>query len=108
MFVRRIPLENVPEDETAAAEWLQNLFREKDRIIDSFHTTGSFFETSGFKEVPVTVLKYRPCSLINFAVWAVFSISRILYYLIFSILSQNWIGLSIAVGILGACKCISL
>nr|XP_014094735.1 1-acyl-sn-glycerol-3-phosphate acyltransferase gamma [Bactrocera oleae]XP_014094736.1 1-acyl-sn-glycerol-3-phosphate acyltransferase gamma [Bactrocera oleae]XP_036215080.1 1-acyl-sn-glycerol-3-phosphate acyltransferase gamma [Bactrocera oleae]XP_036215081.1 1-acyl-sn-glycerol-3-phosphate acyltransferase gamma [Bactrocera oleae]XP_036215082.1 1-acyl-sn-glycerol-3-phosphate acyltransferase gamma [Bactrocera oleae] len=102
LYARRIPVDSVPENEKEAAEWLQNVYREKDRLVDSFHTTGSFFETSGFKAVPVTVLKYRPCSLINFAVWAVFSISLILYYLIFSILSQNWIGLSIAVGILGA------
>uniref|UniRef100_A0A034VZG0 1-acyl-sn-glycerol-3-phosphate acyltransferase gamma n=2 Tax=Bactrocera dorsalis TaxID=27457 RepID=A0A034VZG0_BACDO len=100
MFVRRIPLENVPEDEKAAAEWLQNLFREKDRIIDSFHTTGSFFETSGFKEVPVKQFKYRPYNLLNFALWSLFSISLILYYLVSSFLAQNWISLSIAVGIL--------
>lgn len=104
MFVRRIPLENVPEDETAAAEWLQNLFREKDRIIDSFHTTGSFFETSGFKEVPVKHFKYRPYNLLNFALWSLFSISLILYYLVSSFLAHNWIGLSIAVGILLASK----
>ncbi|XP_067643838.1 1-acyl-sn-glycerol-3-phosphate acyltransferase gamma-like [Eurosta solidaginis] len=100
MFVRRIPLENVPEDETEAAEWLQNLFREKDRIIDSFHTTGSFFETSGFKEVPVMHFKYRPYSVINIVLWAIFSLSLVSYYLISSFLAQNWIRLSIAIGIL--------
>ncbi|XP_011196059.1 1-acyl-sn-glycerol-3-phosphate acyltransferase gamma [Zeugodacus cucurbitae] len=100
LYARRIPVDSVPENEKEAAEWLQNLYREKDRLVDSFHTTGNFFETSGFKEVPAKVLKYRPCSLINFALWAVFSITLILYYLISSILSQNWIGLSIAVGIL--------
>ncbi|XP_017477791.1 PREDICTED: 1-acyl-sn-glycerol-3-phosphate acyltransferase gamma-like [Rhagoletis zephyria] len=100
MFARRIPLESVPEDETAAAEWLHNLYREKDRLVDSFLTTGNFCETSGIKEVPVTVFKYRTCSLLNFACWAIFSISLILYYLVSSFLSQNWIGLSIALGVL--------
>lgn len=107
LYARRIPVDSVPENEMEAAEWLHNLYREKDRLVDSFHTTGNFFETSGFKEVPVTVLKYRPCSLINFALWAVFSISLILYYLISSIVSQNWFGLSIAVCILVTCKCTS-
>ncbi|XP_011199230.2 1-acyl-sn-glycerol-3-phosphate acyltransferase gamma [Bactrocera dorsalis] len=102
LHARRIPVESVPENEKEAAEWLHNLYREKDRLVDSFHTTGNFFDASGLKEVPVTVLKYRPCSLINFALWAVFSISLVLYYLISSLLSQNWIGLSIAVGILVA------
>lgn len=100
MFVRRISLDNVPEDETKAAQWLQELFREKDKIQESFHTTGSFFKTSGIKE-PTTILHQpRLIVLLNYVAWATFSISTILYYLISSLLSQNWIGLSIAVGIL--------
>ena len=86
LYARRIPVDSVPENEKEAAEWLQNVYREKDRLVDSFHTTGGFLDTSGFKGVTVTVLKYRPRSVINFAVWAVFSISIILYYFIFSIL----------------------
>lgn len=100
MLVRRIPLEEVPEDETAAAEWLHNLFREKDRILDSFHTTGSFFKTSGMKEVPCKIYDRRPYTLMNFCVWAIFSVTAIMYYLITSLMYQNWIGLSIALGII--------
>ncbi|KAM7358472.1 1-acyl-sn-glycerol-3-phosphate acyltransferase delta-like isoform 1-T3 [Cochliomyia hominivorax] len=100
MLVRRIPLENVPTDEVKAAEWLQNLFREKDKIVDSFHTTGSFFATSGVKETQYKYYPKRLCSLVNFALWAVFSVTLIMYYLISSLLSHNWIGLSIAVGVL--------
>ncbi|TMW49230.1 hypothetical protein DOY81_005685 [Sarcophaga bullata] len=100
MFVRRIPMENVPTDETKAAEWLQNLFREKDRIIDSFHTTGSFFKTSGIEETAYKYYPRRLCSLVNFALWAIFSISLIMYYIISSLVLHNWIGLSIVVGIL--------
>ncbi|XP_055912231.1 1-acyl-sn-glycerol-3-phosphate acyltransferase gamma-like [Eupeodes corollae] len=100
MFVRRIPLDQVPEDEAKAAEWLQETFREKDRIQDSFHTTGSFFKTSGFKETQSEVQQPRLQVLINYIAWATFSISTILYYLVSSLLSQNWIGLSIAVGVL--------
>ncbi|XP_065359975.1 1-acyl-sn-glycerol-3-phosphate acyltransferase delta-like [Calliphora vicina] len=100
MLVRRIPLDNVPADEAKAAEWLQNLFREKDKIVDSFHTTGSFFATSGIKETPYKYYPRRLCSLLNFAVWAVFSVSLIMYYLISSLILHNWIGLSIAVGVL--------
>lgn len=105
MFVRRIPLENVPDDEEKAAAWLQNLFVEKDKIIDSFHTTGSFFETSGFKETAYKHYPKRLCNLVNFALWALVSISLLLYYLISSLVFQNWIGLSIAIGILVTCKC---
>lgn len=104
MLVRRIPLENVPEDEEKAAAWLQNLFIEKDKIIDSFHNTGSFFKTSGIKETAYIDYPKRLSTMINFAVWALFSISLVMYYLISSLVLQNWIGLSIAVGILLTCK----
>lgn len=100
MFVRRIPLSNVPEDEEKAAEWLQEMFREKDKIQDSFHTTGSFFKTSGFKEPKSVLMQPRLAALINFVAWAVFSVSIILYYLISSVCSQSWFGLSIALGVL--------
>ncbi|KAI8041132.1 hypothetical protein M5D96_005384 [Drosophila gunungcola] len=65
LLMRRIPLEQVPEDEKEAAAWLQNLFVEKDKIIDSFLETGSFFKTSGIKEVPSIVTKPRLCSLLR-------------------------------------------
>lgn len=104
MFVRRIPLDNVPEDEEQAAQWLQEMFRDKDRIQDSFHTTGSFFKTSGFKEPKSVIMQPRLSTLINFVVWAAFSLSTILYYLVSSLCSQSWVGLSVAIGILLTCK----
>ncbi|XP_013106571.2 1-acyl-sn-glycerol-3-phosphate acyltransferase delta [Stomoxys calcitrans] len=100
MFVRRIPLETVPADEEKAAAWLHNLFIEKDRIIESFHTTGSFFKTSGFKETACKIYPRRLSTLLNFVFWFLLSISSILYYLISSLILKNWIGLSIALSIL--------
>lgn len=100
MFIRRIPLDTIPNDEERAAEWLQNLFREKDRIQESFHITESFFELSGFKETAHKYYKRRVCCLLNFLVWSCFSISVITHYLISSLINHNWIGLSIALGIL--------
>lgn len=103
MYIRRIPLEQVPEDEKAAAEWLQKLYVEKDRLLDSFHETGSFFKQSGFKEVPLQVVKPRLCSLLNFAITAVLSISWISYYLVSSLFTANWCGFIITLSILGLC-----
>lgn len=100
MYVRRITLDQVPEDEEKAAQWLQQLFREKDKIQESFDKTGSFFKTSGFEEPKSTLYEPRLKVLLNYVAWATFSISLILYYLISSLLAQNWIGLSIAVGVL--------
>lgn len=100
MLVRRIPLDQVPEDEEKAAQWLHDLFREKDKIQDSFHKTGSFFKESGIQEPSSEVCEPRLSVLINYVAWATFSISLILYYLLSSLFAQNWIGLSVAVGIL--------
>ncbi|XP_016977478.1 1-acyl-sn-glycerol-3-phosphate acyltransferase gamma [Drosophila rhopaloa] len=101
LLMRRIPLEQVPEDEKEAAAWLQNLFVEKDKIIDSFLETGSFFKTSGIKEVPAYVNKPRLCSLVNFACWATFSLFCIFYYLVTSLLAANWTAFITALSVLG-------
>ncbi|KAM8710887.1 hypothetical protein ACLKA7_017504 [Drosophila subpalustris] len=101
MLMRRIPLEQIPQDEKAAADWLQKLFVEKDRIIDSFHETGSFFEQSGVKEVPYVMTEPRLSSLLNFAGWSAFSLSCIFYYLISSLLAANWAGLITALSVFG-------
>lgn len=103
MYVRRIPLEQVPEDEKAAAEWLQKLYVEKDAILDSFHETGSFFKNSGIKEVPLKVCEPRLWSLLNCAITAVLSISWILYYLVSSLFAANWVGFFITLSILVLC-----
>ena len=104
MLMRRIPLEQVPEGEKEAAAWLQKLYVEKDRIIDSFHETGSFFEKSGVKEVPFKIYGARLSSLLNFAGWATYSLSFIFYYLISCLLASNWVGLITALSVLGICK----
>lgn len=100
MYVRRIPFSSVPEKEDEAAKFLQNLFVEKDKIIDSFHATGSFFETSGFKEPGSHYTARRIYSLLNFIFWALISILPLMYYLVNSLLSANWIGFFIVASIL--------
>uniref|UniRef100_T1GTH5 Phospholipid/glycerol acyltransferase domain-containing protein n=1 Tax=Megaselia scalaris TaxID=36166 RepID=T1GTH5_MEGSC len=92
--------DQVPEKEEEAAKFLQNLFVEKDKIIDSFHNTGSFFTESGFKEPASKLMVPRIYTLLNFIVGALVSILPLMYYLINSLLSANWIGFFIVVSIL--------
>lgn len=42
MYIRRIPISNIPEEETGAAKWLSDLYVEKDDLLDTFHKTGKF------------------------------------------------------------------
>lgn len=97
-------METVPEDEQEASQWLHQLFCEKDKIIDSFHETGSFFATSGFQEIPYKTFPRRLSTILNFAGWSVFSVSLVVYYLITSIQSGNWIAFTISAGVLLTCK----
>ncbi len=39
---RRIPIENVPEDEEGAKKWLYKLFEQKDAMIDKYYKNGKF------------------------------------------------------------------
>ena len=35
-------MSNIPDDEAGAAQWLSQLYVEKDEILDTFHKTGKF------------------------------------------------------------------
>lgn len=101
MYIRRVPLDVVPDDEKEAAAWMQDFFAEKDKIIDSFHETGSFFKNSGVKEVPEKIYKPRLSTLLNFLGWATFAVLCILHYLVTSLVAGNWFGFITVLSILG-------
>lgn len=101
LYIRRVPMEKIPDGEKEAAAWMQDFFAEKDKIIDSFHETGSFFKNSGVKAVPEKTLQPRLSSLLNFLGWASFCVLCILHYLISSLVAGNWIGFITVLSILG-------
>ncbi|EDW41751.1 1-acyl-sn-glycerol-3-phosphate acyltransferase delta [Drosophila sechellia] len=101
MYIRRVPLDVVPDGEKEAAAWMQDFFAEKDKIIDSFHETGSFFKNSGVKEVPEKIYKPRLSTLLNFLGWATFAVWCILHYLVTSLVAGNWFGFITVLSILG-------
>lgn len=108
MHVRRIDMKSLPDDENAAAEWMQQLFREKDALHDSFLTHGDFFTGSGFKPVKPILQQPRLSSLINITLWVIATLTPILYFLIKLVLSGELIYLSIAVIIISVCKYFSI
>lgn len=107
MHVRRIDMKSIPSDEEGASEWLHNLFREKDRLQDSFFTHGDFFTSSGFEKKEPILQKPRLSSLINTVCWAIVTLTPMLYYLATLLLSGKLVYFSIAAGILFACKFIN-
>lgn len=104
MHIRRIPFDQVPEDEGQAAEWLQELFRQKDVMQESFHKHGDFFTGSNVtRKVPVK-LHPRLHTLINMVAWNVLTVVPMIYYLIQLLISGEIMYFSIGASILIACK----
>lgn len=89
MYAKRIPIEQVPEDDEAAAEWLHKLYQQKDRMTESFYKTGDFFTTSGVPRTDTFMLKRRYYSLINTIFWSVVVLVPMLYYLLRLLLSGS-------------------
>ncbi len=42
MFIRRIAVKDIPTEEPAASEWLMQLYREKDDLIENYKRLGTF------------------------------------------------------------------
>ncbi|XP_076233895.1 1-acyl-sn-glycerol-3-phosphate acyltransferase gamma [Calliopsis andreniformis] len=100
MFVQRIPLEDIPEDDEGAAEWLHKLYERKDRLAESFIQTGDFFATSGVPRTDCFYINRRYYTFLNTLFWAVAVLVPMLYYLINLFLSGSTIYFSIGVGII--------
>ncbi|XP_059613191.1 1-acyl-sn-glycerol-3-phosphate acyltransferase gamma-like [Phlebotomus argentipes] len=100
MYINRIDMRDVPEKEEEAAEWLQELFRQKDRMQESFHTHGDFFATSGVAPKPQHEFKPRLSTLLNTTGWAVVTLTPMTFYLIKMLLSGEIIFFSIGAGVL--------
>ncbi|CDQ78769.1 unnamed protein product [Oncorhynchus mykiss] len=62
LYVRRIPLESIPEDEAECSAWLHKLYQEKDKFQEDYSQTGCF---PGPKVTPPC----RPWALINWLGW---------------------------------------
>ncbi|KAM6997339.1 1-acyl-sn-glycerol-3-phosphate acyltransferase delta [Tautogolabrus adspersus] len=63
LYVRRIPLESIPEDEAECAAWLHKLYQEKDTFQEHYTQTGRF-------PSPTVTPPRRPWALINWLFWA--------------------------------------
>ncbi|KAK0181438.1 hypothetical protein PV327_003725 [Microctonus hyperodae] len=100
LYIKRIPISEIPEDDEAAATWLHQKYHEKDQLAESFMQTGDFFATSGVPKPDVFKLERRNYSLINTLCWAVVILVPMLHYLITLFISGSTIAFSLGVGIL--------
>lgn len=98
LSISRIPLNEVPEDEKGAEEWLHKLYEKKDRMAKSFEETGDFFAISGVPKLERSIIEKRYYSLVNIICWTVVVITPMLYYLINLLLSGSIIYFLIGAG----------
>ncbi|KAF3424948.1 hypothetical protein E2986_09400 [Frieseomelitta varia] len=89
LSISRIPLDEVPEDEKGAEEWLHKLYEKKDRMAKSFEETGDFFAISEVPKLERSIIKKRYYSLVNIICWTVVVLTPMLYYLINLLLSGS-------------------
>ncbi|XP_075053647.1 1-acyl-sn-glycerol-3-phosphate acyltransferase gamma [Mixophyes fleayi] len=75
MCVRRFPLEEIPEDEKEAANWLHKLYQEKDALQEQYLQEGTF---PGTQIVP----SRRPWTFLNFLFWATLLLSPLFSFAI--------------------------
>lgn len=104
LYIRMIKIDEIPETEEGAAEWLHELFRRKDRMQTSFHNTGDFFKESNVRPIPAIDLPRRVQPMINTLFWTFLVLTPMLYYLTQLIFGGNLIYLSAGAAVLSICK----
>jgi len=83
LLMRRIPLEQVPNDPVEAAAWLQKLYQHKDKVLDNFIETGEFDpnnEMEEYKKFAYINQPRRYYPLINICCWAAVILLPLIYY----------------------------
>ncbi|PWS22695.1 hypothetical protein DKP78_17020, partial [Enterococcus faecium] len=80
LYVRRIPLDTVPEDEAECAAWLHKLYQEKDTFQEQYVRTGRF-------PGPLVSPPRQPWPLLNWLFWAGLTLYH-LYYLLLQLLQS--------------------
>ncbi|XP_011311483.1 1-acyl-sn-glycerol-3-phosphate acyltransferase gamma [Fopius arisanus] len=89
LYIKRIPMSDVPDEEKEAAAWLHKRYQEKDKLADSFINTGDFFIQSGVPRPDTFRVKRRYYSMLNTILWAVIVLVPMLYYLVSLLLSGS-------------------
>ena len=76
IYIKRTPMAQVPSDEDAAGEFLMDMYREKDQLMENFLKLGNFGVDGVLK------IRYinRYSLLINYLFWMGSTLSAMFYY----------------------------
>jgi len=85
MFIRRIPICEIPTDTEACSQWVYQLYREKDEIYDYFVKHGTF-EGNGLPKIEVSRNYYDFLIVLGWII--IIGIPSIIYFLKFFLTSS--------------------
>ncbi|XP_021952871.1 1-acyl-sn-glycerol-3-phosphate acyltransferase gamma isoform X2 [Folsomia candida] len=110
LLFRRIPLEQVPDDEKEAGAWLHKLFQEKDKVLDNYVKYGEFIpakdknreEYASYKNFTTFEIPRRPYTLLNSCFWLAAVLIPLVYYLCQIVMSGDVGRISVVAGLIGA------
>ncbi|XP_050309235.1 1-acyl-sn-glycerol-3-phosphate acyltransferase gamma-like isoform X2 [Anthonomus grandis grandis] len=100
MYIKRVPLEEVPHTEPEQEKYLRQMFLRKDKMKESFLQTGDFFKNSGIAAVEPWVPERRIWPALNVIFWLVSILVPMLYYLIKLFFSGQIIYFTIGTGLI--------
>ncbi|CAO1349935.1 unnamed protein product [Diamesa serratosioi] len=100
LYLRRIAMTDIPEDEELASQWVQDLFVRKDKLQDSFHTHGDFFKGNDIERLEPIEIPRRKTDLFNWLFWISVTLLPILYFILNLILSGKILYFAIGSSIL--------
>jgi lysophosphatidic acid acyltransferase/lysophosphatidylinositol acyltransferase len=102
LYIERIPMQKAEP----TFEFLYDVYREKDRLQESFHQHGNFYEGRGLKPVEGVRMKPRLRVLINTVIWILFSVLLMTYYTIKLIVAgRYWLLSTVGLGVIALREC---
>lgn len=99
LYVRRIPIDEIPEDDEGLSQYLHEMYRIKDKLLDSYINTGSFTAENDLPSYEGRKMPCRPFSLLNMLGWTSLVSSWIVSFYYNLVASGSVLGTFIAVGI---------
>nr|AKM28420.1 1-acyl-sn-glycerol-3-phosphate acyltransferase delta [Aphis gossypii] len=89
VYIERIPIEQVPENDKECDKWMYELYEKKDKMMVSFFNTGDWFKESGVKPLEKFVPPLRYYSLINIILWSILILVPFFYFTFNVLISGN-------------------
>lgn len=95
VYMERIPIEQVPEDEKECEKWMYDIFEKKDKMMVSFVNTGDWFKESGVEPLEKFVSPRRYYCLLNVIGFSLITLIPFFYLASKILISGNLIYISL-------------